>query len=230
MVVEVEKISTKRILIVEDESRMRRLISDYFKKEGYTIVEAEDGRKALDIFNNVEINLIILDIMMPEYDGWTVCREIRKSSKAPIIMLTARSEESDELFGFELGADEYITKPFSPKILVARVKALLRRSYMENEKISYNGLEIDTNGHRVIIEEKEIEMTPKEYELLHFMVQNEGKALTREQILNGVWGYDYYGDLRTVDTHVKRLRTKLRNKNSYIQTIRGVGYRFEVKK
>ncbi|MCT4566156.1 MAG: response regulator transcription factor [Maledivibacter sp.] len=225
-----EKISTKRILIVEDESRMRRLISDYFKKEGYTIVEAEDGRKALDIFNNVEINLIILDIMMPEYDGWTVCREIRKSSKAPIIMLTARSEESDELFGFELGADEYITKPFSPKILVARVKALLRRSYMENEKISYNGLEIDTNGHRVIIEEKEIEMTPKEYELLHFMVQNEGKALTREQILNGVWGYDYYGDLRTVDTHVKRLRTKLRNKNSYIQTIRGVGYRFEVKK
>jgi DNA-binding response OmpR family regulator len=230
MVVEVEKISTKRILIVEDESRMRRLISDYLKKEGYTIVEAEDGRKALDIFNNVEINLIILDIMMTEYDGWTVCREIRKSSKAPIIMLTARSEESDELFGFELGADEYITKPFSPKILVARVKALLRRSYMENEKISYNGLEIDTNGHRVLIEEKEIEMTPKEYELLHFMVQNEGKALTREQILNGVWGYDYYGDLRTVDTHVKRLRTKLRNKNSYIQTIRGVGYRFEVKK
>lgn len=221
--------SNKKILIVEDESRMRRLISDYLKREGYTIVEAENGRKALEIFNSEEIDLIILDIMMPEYDGWTVCREIRKTSKTPIIMLTARSEESDELFGFELGADEYVTKPFSPKVLVARVKALLRRSYMEKEKMSYDGLEIDINGHRVFLEEKEIEMTPKEYELLYFMVQNKGTALTREQILNGVWGYDYYGDLRTVDTHVKRLRIKLENKSNYIQTVRGVGYRFEVK-
>lgn len=222
--------SNKKILIVEDESRMRRLISDYLKKEGYSIVEADNGKKAIDIFNLEKINLIILDIMMPKYDGWTVCREIRKTSNVPIIMLTARSEESDELFGFELGADEYITKPFSPKILVARVKALLKRSYMEEEKVSYDGLEIDINGHRVFIGDKEIEMTPKEYELLIFMTQNKGAALSREQILNSVWGYDYFGDLRTVDTHIKRLRMKLENKSNYIQTVRGVGYRFEVNK
>lgn len=221
--------ATKKILIVEDESRMRRLISDYLKREGYSIIEAEDGKKAMEIFNADEIDLIVLDIMMPEYDGWTVCREIRKTSKTPIIMLTARSEESDELFGFELGADEYITKPFSPKVLVARVKALLRRTYVEDTKLSYDGLEIDINGHRVFMDGKEIEMTPKEYELLYFMVQNQGTALTREQILNGVWGYDYYGDLRTVDTHIKRLRIKMKSKSSYIQTVRGLGYRFEVK-
>ncbi|SKC59098.1 response regulator transcription factor [Maledivibacter halophilus] len=222
--------SDKKILIVEDESRMRRLISDYLKKEGYSIIEADNGKKAIDIFSSEKIDLIILDIMMPKYDGWTVCREIRKISNIPIIMLTARSEESDELFGFELGADEYITKPFSPKILVARVKALLKRSYMEEEKISYDGLEIDVNGHRVFIEGREIEMTPKEYELLIFMTQNKGAALSREQILNSVWGYDYFGDLRTVDTHIKRLRMKLENKSNYIQTVRGVGYRFEVDK
>lgn len=222
--------SNKKILIVEDESRMRRLISDYLKKEGYSIVEADNGKKAIDIFNLEKINLIILDIMMPKYDGWTVCREIRKTSNVPIIMLTARSEESDELFGFELGADEYITKPFSPKILVARIKALLKRSYMEEEKVSYDDLEIDINGHRVFIDNKEIEMTPKEYELLIFMTQNKGAALSREQILNSVWGYDYFGDLRTVDTHIKRLRMKLENKSNYIQTVRGVGYRFEVNK
>lgn len=222
--------SNKKILIVEDESRMRRLISDYLKKEGYSIVEADNGKKAIDVFNLEKINLIILDIMMPKYDGWTVCREIRKTSNVPIIMLTARSEESDELFGFELGADEYITKPFSPKILVARVKALLKRSYMEEEKVSYDDLEIDINGHRVFIDNKEIEMTPKEYELLIFMTQNKGAALSREQILNSVWGYDYFGDLRTVDTHIKRLRMKLENKSNYIQTVRGVGYRFEVNK
>lgn len=222
--------SDKKILIVEDESRMRRLISDYLKKEGYSIIEADNGKKAIDIFSSEKIDLIILDIMMPKYDGWTVCREIRKISNIPIIMLTARSEESDELFGFELGADEYITKPFSPKILVARVKALLKRSYMEEEKISYDGLEIDVNGHRVFIEGREIEMTPKEYELLIFITQNKGAALSREQILNSVWGYDYFGDLRTVDTHIKRLRMKLENKSNYIQTVRGVGYRFEVDK
>lgn len=224
--------SIKKILIVEDESRMRRLISDYLNREGYLTIEAENGKKAVEIFDSQKIDLIILDIMMPEYDGWTVCREIRKSSSVPIIMLTARSEESDELFGFELGVDEYITKPFSPKILVARVKALLRRSYTEEDStLSFNGLEIDMKGHRVFIEGREIEMTPKEYELLTYMVQNEGNALTREQILNNVWGYDYFGDLRTVDTHVKRLRIKIREtgKDKYIQTIRGVGYRFEVK-
>lgn len=222
--------NNKKILIVEDESRMRRLISDYLKKEGYSIVEADNGKKAIDIFNLEKIDLIILDIMMPKYDGWTVCREIRKTSNIPIIMLTARSEESDELFGFELGADEYITKPFSPKILVARVKALLKRSYMAEEKVSYDGLEIAINGHRVFIDDKEIEMTPKEYELMIFMIENKGTALSREQILNGVWGYDYFGDLRTVDTHIKRLRMKLETKSNYIQTVRGVGYRFEVNK
>lgn len=222
--------SHNKILIVEDESRMRRLISDYLKREDYNIIEAENGRKALEIFNSEEIDLIILDIMMPEYDGWTVCREIRKSSNAPIIMLTARSEESDELFGFELGADEYITKPFSPKILVARVKALLKRTYAKSiTELSFDGLEIDTNGHKVFVQGEEVEMTLKEYELLSFMIENNGTALTREQILNGVWGYDYFGDLRTVDTHVKRLRIKLKNKNKFIQTVRGVGYRFEVK-
>ncbi|WP_432406778.1 response regulator transcription factor [Wukongibacter sp. M2B1] len=224
--------SIKKILIVEDESRMRRLISDYLNREGYLTIEAENGKKAVEIFDSQKIDLIILDIMMPEYDGWTVCREIRKSSSVPIIMLTARSEESDELFGFELGVDEYITKPFSPKILVARVKALLRRSYTEEDStLSFNGLEIDMKGHKVFVEGREIEMTPKEYELLTYMVQNEGNALTREQILNNVWGYDYFGDLRTVDTHVKRLRIKIREtgKDKYIQTIRGVGYRFEVK-
>ena len=222
--------NVKKVLIVEDESRMRRLISDYLKREGFSIIEAENGKEAMDIFDSQEIDLIILDIMMPKYDGWTVCREIRRTSNTPIIILTARSEESDELFGFELGADEYISKPFSPKILVARVKALLRRFYVEdNTRISLDGLEIDRDGHRVFVEEKEIETTPKEYELLIYMVENRGKALTREQILNKVWGYDYFGDLRTVDTHIKRLRIKLGGKSKYIQTLRGVGYRFEVK-
>jgi len=221
----------KKILIVEDESRMRRLISDYLKREGYVIIEAENGKKALEIFNSDKIDLIILDIMLPEYDGWTVCREIRKSSNVPIIILTARSEESDELFGFDLGADEYITKPFSPKILVARVRALLKRSYKRvSSKMSFNGLEVDIAAHKVFVEGKEIEMTPKEYELLVYMIENEGTALSREQILNNVWGYDYFGDLRTVDTHVKRLRIKLKGKSKYIQTVRGVGYRFEVVK
>jgi DNA-binding response OmpR family regulator len=225
-----EKMNNITILIVEDESRMRRLISDYLKKEGYSVIEAEDGKKAIEIFNLDKIDLIILDIMMPKYDGWTVCREIRKTSNKPIIMLTARSEESDELFGFELGADEYITKPFSPKILVARINALLKRSIIKENKMSYDGLEIDIHGHRVFLEGTEIEMTPKEYELLYFLAENKGVALTRKQILDGVWGYDYYGDLRTVDTHIKRLRIKLKDKNDFIQTVRGVGYRFEVKK
>lgn len=221
----------KKILIAEDESRMRRLLSDYLKREDYVTIEAENGKKALEVFDSEKIDLIILDIMMPEYDGWTVCREVRKNSNVPIIILTARSEESDELFGFDLGADEYITKPFSPKILVARVKALLKRSYKKDSaKISLQGLELDIMAHKVFVEDKEIEMTPKEYELLTYMIENEGNALSREQILNNVWGYDYFGDLRTVDTHIKRLRIKLKNRSKYIQTVRGVGYRFEVQK
>lgn len=221
----------KKILIVEDEERMRRLIGDYLKREGFKIIEAEDGKQALEFFKSENVDLIILDIMLPEYDGWTVCREIRKSSKVPIIMLTARSEESDELFGFELGADEYVTKPFSPKILVARVNALLRRTNTITENIvSTEGIVIDQIGHRVLINGNEVEMSPKEYELLDFMTKNTGQALTREQILDKVWGYDYYGDFRTVDTHIKRLRIKLGEKSNLIQTVRGIGYRFEVKK
>jgi DNA-binding response OmpR family regulator len=221
----------KKILIVEDEERMRRLIGDYLKREGFKIIEAEDGKMALKSFEHENIDLIILDIMLPEYDGWTVCREIRKSSKVPIIMLTARSEESDELFGFELGADEYVTKPFSPKILVARVNALLRRTnVIIGDIVSIEGIEVDQIGHRVLIDGNEVEMTPKEYELLDFMTKNSGQALTREQILDEVWGYDYYGDFRTVDTHIKRLRIKLDKKSNLIQTVRGIGYRFEVKK
>lgn len=219
-----------KILIVEDEDRMRRLIKDYLKREGYSTIEAEDGKEAIEIFNNNDIDLVILDIMLPKYDGWTVCREIRKSSSLPIIILTARSEESDELFGFELGADEYITKPFSPKILIARVKALLKRVIVK-EKISLlEGIEIDSNAHRVYIDSKEIDLTPKEYELLSYLAKNEGKALNRDSILNNVWGFDYYGDYRTVDTHIKRLRVKLKDKSEFIQTVRGIGYRFEVVK
>lgn len=221
----------EKILIVEDEERMRRLIGDYLKREGFKIIEVEDGKRALKSFESENVDLIILDIMLPEYDGWTVCREIRKSSKVPIIMLTARSEESDELFGFELGADEYVTKPFSPKILVARVNALLRRTNAIIEDIiPVEGIELDQIGHRVLIDGNEVEMTPKEYELLDFMIKNAGQALTREQILDGVWGYNYYGDFRTVDTHIKRLRIKLDEKSNLIQTVRGIGYRFEVKK
>lgn len=220
-----------KILIVEDEDRMRRLIGDYLKKEGYTLIEAENGRLALEKFFNDNIDLVILDIMLPEYDGWTVMREIRKESNVPIIILTARSEESDELFGFEFGADEYVTKPFSPKVLVARVKALLRRSntFSREDMLKIGSLELDLNGHRVFNNGVEIKLTPKEYELLVYMAKNKGKALSRETLLNGVWGYDYYGDFRTVDTHIKRLRLKLKENSHIIETVRGVGYRLEVK-
>lgn len=222
-----------RILIVEDEDRMRRLVGDYLKREGYSILEAEDGKTAIDIFEDERVDLIILDIMLPKYDGWTVLREIRKTSSIPIIVLTARSEESDELFGFDLGADEYITKPFSVKVLVARVKALLKRVNSCNgneELLSIDGIEIDREGHKVFINSEEIELTPKEYELLVYLVQNQGKALTRDNMLNEVWGYDYFGDARTVDTHIKRLRIKLLDKSYLIQTVRGIGYRLEVLK
>jgi len=222
-----------RVMIVEDEDRMRRLVGDYLKREGYYVIEAEDGKKAIEIFNQERIDLIILDIMLPKYDGWTVLREIRKTSQIPIIVLTARGEESDELFGFDLGADEYVTKPFSVKALVARVKVLLRRSILSidnEEKLLIEEVEINKKAHKVSINEEEIELTPKEYELLLYMAENQGKALSRDNILNEVWGYDYFGDARTVDTHIKRLRIKLKGKNDLIQTVRGVGYRCEVAK
>jgi two-component system response regulator ResD len=220
-----------KILIADDEARMRKLVADFLKKESYEIVEAEDGKRALQLFNETpDFKLVILDVMMPGYDGWTVCREIRKNSAVPIIMLTARGEENDELFGFDLGADEYISKPFSPMILVARVQALIRRvgSGVKSTKI-YNGMEIDESGRVVRIDGERIDLSPKEFELLVYLAVNEGIALSREQILNSVWDYDYFGDARTVDTHIKKLRLKLRGKADYIQTVRGLGYKFEVR-
>jgi two-component system response regulator ResD len=221
-----------KILIADDEIRMRKLLSDFLKKEGFQILEAENGKEALDIFNSgQDIDLIILDVMMPELDGWSVCRQIRRSSRVPIIMLTARSEESDELFGFDLGADEYITKPFSPMILVARVQALLRRAgNTDYSTMSFDGLEINEIGRDVYIDGEKLDLSPKEFELLVFLADNKGIALSREQILNSVWDYDYFGDARTVDTHIKKLRLKLGDKGDFIQTVRGIGYKFEVKK
>ncbi|MEL7564417.1 MAG: response regulator transcription factor [Dehalobacterium sp.] len=221
----------KQILIAEDEPRMRKLVADFLKKEGYKVKEASNGREAVEeIDSNQSIDLAILDVMMPEKDGWTACREIRKKSSIPIVMLTARSQESDELFGFELGADEYVTKPFSPNILVARVNALFRR--LENQEktiLKFKSLEVDLSGHLVTINGQEIELSPTEFDLLRYLVLNKGRALSREQILNAVWGYDYFGENRTVDTHITRLRTKLGKESGLIQTVRGLGYRFEVK-
>lgn len=222
----------KKILVVDDEPLIRKLVTDFLKREGYITLEAEDGRRALDIFSfEKDIDLVILDVMLPEYDGWTVCREIRKKSSTPIIMLTARGEEFDELFGFDIGADEYIAKPFSPNILMARVNAVLRRAVPVDSKTrEFNGLIIDENAHEVNIDDCQIDLSPKEYDLLMYLTGNYGKAVSREQILDKVWGYDYYGDLRTVDTHINRLRIKLDSKSNYVQTVRGYGYRFEVEK
>lgn len=222
----------KKVLLADDEFRMRKLVGDFLKKDGYIIIEAEDGKEALEQYRNTkDIDLVIIDVMMPGYDGWTVCREIRKESSVPIIMLTARGEEADELFGFQLGADEYVTKPFSPPILVARVNALLKRLKKdEATTIAIDGLEIDDSAHYVTINQEPIELSPKEYELLLYLVTNKGKALKREQILNAVWDYNYYGDLRTVDTHINRLRIKLGKKSNMIKTVRGLGYKFEEEK
>ncbi|WP_238901209.1 response regulator transcription factor [Clostridium sp. YIM B02500] len=221
----------KRILVVDDEPLIRKLVTDFLKKQGYVTIEADDGKKAMNLFSSEEnIDLIILDVMLPEYDGFTVCREIRKKSKVPIIMLTARGEEFDEVFGLDIGADEYISKPFSPNILIARVNAVLRRVNSEErgkELKDFNGLTIDHSAHQVVIDGEVVDLSPKEYELLIYLSENYGKALSREQILDKVWGYDYYGDLRTVDTHINRLRIKLDRKSDYIQTVRGYGYRFE---
>ncbi|BDF03874.1 response regulator transcription factor [[Clostridium] hylemonae] len=220
-----------KILVVDDESRMRKLVRDFLGREGYTVLEAGDGMEAMEIFyEDKEIALVILDVMMPKMDGWQVCREIRQSSQTPVIMLTARSEERDELQGFELGVDEYISKPFSPKILVARVEAILRRSHVlgAEEIIDAGGIQINKAAHEVKTEGKQIDLSYKEFELLVYFVENEGIALSREKILNNVWNYDYFGDARTIDTHVKKLRNKLGDKGNYIKTIWGMGYKFEV--
>ena len=218
-----------KILVVDDESRMRKLVRDFLVKQNFDVLEAGDGEEAVDIFfKEKDIALIILDVMMPKMDGWQVCREIRKYSKVPIIMLTAKGDERDELQGFDLGVDEYITKPFSPKILVARVEAILRRSNLltNDDVISAGGIELDKAAHQVKIDGQEIELSYKEFELLAYFLENQGIALSREKILNNVWNYDYFGDARTIDTHVKKLRSKLGEKGEMIKTIWGMGYKF----
>ncbi|MEI3355970.1 MAG: response regulator transcription factor [Clostridia bacterium] len=220
------------ILIVDDELRMRKLIKDFLIASGFSILEAEDGEQALEVFEKEKnrINLILLDVMMPKLDGWSVLRQIRQESKVPIIMLTARGEEQDELFGFELGVDEYISKPFSPKILVARVEAILKRVNQSQKEIKeYDGIEVDKEGRTIKVDGKQIELSLREYELLTYLLDNENIALSRDKILNNVWNYDYYGDSRTIDSHIKKIRHKLGKKGKYIKTIRGIGYKFEVK-
>jgi len=220
------------ILIVDDEQRMRSLIKDFLKQKNYIALEAGDGEQALKVFeeNKNKIKLILLDVMMPKLDGWSVLRQIRQTSNVPIVMLTARGEEQDELFGFELGVDEYIPKPFSPKILVARVEAILKRTNGGKKEIKdYGGIEIDKEGRTVSVDGKQIELSLREYELLTYLVDNQSIALSRDKILNNVWNYDYYGDSRTIDSHIKKIRHKLGKKGKYIETIRGIGYKFEIK-
>lgn len=220
-----------KILVVDDESRMRKLVKDFLVKKQYKVLEAGDGEEAIEVFfGNKDISLIILDVMMPKMDGWEVCKEIRKFSKVPIIMLTAKSEENDELKGFELGVDEYISKPFSPKILVARVDAILRRANKigADMTIEAGDIRVDKAAHIVKVKDKEIELSFKEFELLTYFIENKGIALSRENILNNVWNYDYFGDARTIDTHVKKLRSKLGDCGDYIKTVWGMGYKFEV--
>ncbi|MFG6318412.1 MAG: response regulator transcription factor [Clostridia bacterium] len=221
------------VLVVDDEARMRKLIKDFLVQKDFNILEAEDGEKALKIYNENKdkINLILLDVMMPRLDGWSVLRQIRQeNSTLPIIMLTARGEEQDELFGFELGVDEYIAKPFSPKILVARVEAILKRTApKDKEHKDYDGIVIDDEGRTVTVDGKPIELSFREYELLKYLLDNENIALSRDKILNTVWNYDYYGDSRTIDSHIKKIRHKLGKKGKHIQTIRGIGYKFEIK-
>ena len=220
-----------RILVVDDESRMRKLVRDFLVREGYEVLEAGDGEEALDLFyREKDIALIILDVMMPKRNGFEVCREIRETSKVPIIMLTARSEERDELLGFELGVDEYITKPFSPKILVARIEAILRRGSgtSTGEILEADGIRVDKDAHEVTVDGKPVDLSNKEFELLTYFMENKGIALSREKILNNVWNYDYFGDARTIDTHVKKLRSKLGPKGDNIKTIWGMGYNLEV--
>ena len=219
-----------KILVVDDESRMRKLVRDFLVKNNYEVVEAADGEEALDLFFEInDIDLVILDVMMPKMDGWQVCREIRAYYKAPIIMLTAKSDERDELLGFELGVDEYISKPFSPKILVARVEAILRRTGQAAGEmiVEAGGIRLDKQAHSVMVEGKPVDLSYKEFELLAYFMENRGIALSREKILNSVWNYDYFGDARTIDTHVKKLRSKMGEKGELIKTIWGMGYKFE---
>ncbi len=219
-----------KILVVDDESRMRKLVHDFLAKSNYEVIEAENGEEAVDIFfEQKDIELIILDVMMPKMDGWQVCKEIRQYSTVPIIMLTAKSDERDELLGFELGVDEYISKPFSPKILVARVEAILRRAgTVAAETTEIGGIVLDKSAHQVSVDGRPIDLSVKEFELLTYFIDNKGMALSRERILNNVWNYDYFGDARTIDTHVKKLRSKMGDKGDYIKTIWGMGYKFEV--
>lgn len=220
-----------KILVVDDESRMRKLVKDFLVKNNYDVVEAEDGSAALDIFfEQKDIALVILDVMMPKVDGWEVCREIRSYSKVPIIMLTAKADERDELLGFQLGVDEYISKPFSPKILVARVEAILRRTgqMSADDVLEAGGIQLNKAAHIVLIDGRQIDLSYKEFELLTYFMENKGLALSREKILNSVWNYDYFGDARTIDTHVKKLRSKMGEKGNLIKTIWGMGYKFEV--
>ncbi|MBE5877004.1 MAG: response regulator transcription factor [Lachnospiraceae bacterium] len=219
-----------KILVVDDESRMRKLVKDFLNMKGYDVCEAGDGSEALDVFfNHQDIALVILDVMMPKLDGWQVCKEIRSYSKVPIIMLTAKSDEKDELLGFQLGVDEYISKPFSPKVLVARVEAILRRTVKLNEEeiLEYGGIMIDKAAHVVKLDGQPVELSFKEFELLSYFMENKGIALSREKILNSVWNYDYFGDARTIDTHVKKLRSKMGDKGDMIKTVWGMGYKFE---
>ena len=219
-----------KILVVDDESRMRKLVKDFLNRAGYQVLEAGDGEEAVDVFFSTKgIDLLVLDVMMPRMDGWEVVREIRKVSEVPIIMLTGKDQENDELQGFDLGVDEYISKPFSPKILVARIEAILRRTRQQDgEVLKAGGIVLDEAAHMVTINDKSIDLSFKEFELLSYFMKNEGRALTRENILNQVWNYDYFGDARTIDTHVKKLRNKMGSKGAYIRTIWGMGYKFEV--
>lgn len=225
-----DRMERLKVLVVDDESRMRKLVKDFLMRQNYEVLEAENGEAAVDTFFSVkDIALVILDVMMPKMDGWQVCREIRQYSKVPIIMLTAKSDERDELMGFELGVDEYISKPFSPKILMARVEAILRRtSATEAEIMEVGGIVLDKSAHEIRIDGVPLELSVKEFELLTYFMVNKGVALSREKILNNVWNYDYFGDARTIDTHVKKLRSKMGNKGDYIKTIWGMGYKFEV--
>ena len=219
-----------KVLMVDDEARMRKLVKDFLAIKGYRVIEAEDGEQAVDIFfKEKDIGLVILDVMMPKMDGWEVCRTLRRYSQVPIIMLTARSEERDELLGFELGVDEYISKPFSPKILVARIEAILRRENAgTGEILEAAGIRVDKDAHEASVDGQPVDLSNKEFELLIYFMENQGMALSREKILNNVWNYDYFGDARTIDTHVKKLRSKLGEKGEFIKTIWGMGYKFEV--
>ncbi|MDQ0113325.1 response regulator transcription factor [Paenibacillus harenae] len=221
----------RKILLVEDDMLMREFITDYFKKERWDVYEAENGRAGLELFEQISVDLVVLDIMMPEMDGWSVCRRIREKSAVPIIIITARSEDDDQLMGFELGADEYVTKPLSPRVLVARATALMKRTEgtmgQDGDRLSYGNLMVNRLAHTVTVAGMAINLSPKEYELLVFLTKHYGKVLSREYILDAVWGYDYYGDLRTVDTHVKKLRAKLGDEGRYIRTVIRAGYKFE---